>query len=62
MTARHTDCSVHAGVHDSGFRMSKQISPVLKATLGWKMRVTNETLGGASDVCSEHDVAIDLER
>ena len=28
-TARHTDCSVQAGVHASGLRMSRQISPVL---------------------------------
>ena len=48
VTARHTDCSVHAGVHESGFRMSRHISPVLKSTFGWKIGVTKETLGGAS--------------
>jgi hypothetical protein len=34
-TARQADRSPHAGDH-SFFRMSKQMSPVRKCTLGWK--------------------------
>ena len=46
--ARHTLCSVHAGDHWS-FRTSRQISPVLKWTFGWKIFVAKRALGGASE-------------
>jgi hypothetical protein len=36
---------VYAGVHEL-FRRSRQISPVLKSTLGWQMGVTKRMEGG----------------
>jgi hypothetical protein len=41
-----TPCRVQAGVH-AVFRISKQISPVLKWTFGWKTLVVNLAFGGS---------------
>lgn len=51
ITARQTDCNVHAGLQ-AVFNISKQISPVLKWTLGWKILVTKRTWGGTRGYCS----------
>jgi|TARA_B110000503_G_scaffold60019_1_gene95532 hypothetical protein len=44
--ALHTECKVHAGDHAS-FRISRQISPVLQCTFGWKIFVAKDAFGGA---------------
>lgn len=49
--ALQTDCRVHAGLH-AFFSISRQISPVLKWTFGWKIFVKNRTWGGCKGYCS----------
>ena len=45
MTAVQAEERVHAGVHWL-WRTSRQISPDVQETFGWKMRVVNFIVGG----------------
>merc|ERR1719387_706420 len=55
MTARHTYWRVQAGLQ-SVLRISRQSSPLVMLTFGWKIRVSKVTFGGAMGYSGEQSI------